>query len=115
MSDSCLFCRILKGEIPSQKVYEDAETLVFRDIGPKAPVHLLAIHREHVDAVHNVPAGKTAMFAKLFETVGTVVKQQNLAASGYRLVINAGQDAGQAVPHIHVHILAGRPMAWPPG
>ncbi len=115
MANDCLFCKIANGDIPADKVYEDDATVVFRDIGPKAPVHLLAIPREHYDAVHHVPAEKTAVIAKLFETVSRVVVQEKLTTKGYRLVINSGEDAGQAVPHIHVHILAGRPLAWPPG
>jgi histidine triad (HIT) family protein len=115
MADNCLFCKIAKGEIPAAKVYEDDATVVFKDIGPKAPVHLLAIPREHFDAVHNVPAAKMALMGRLLETVAKVVKQEQLTAKGYRLVINSGADAGQAVPHIHVHILAGRTLAWPPG
>jgi histidine triad (HIT) family protein len=113
---ACLFCRIVKGEIPAKKVYEDADTLVFADISPQAPVHLLAVPKQHYASIHEIPADKMDILAKLFAAVGAVAAQQELEAKGgYRLVINSGEHAGQAVPHIHVHILSGRPMAWPPG
>ncbi len=113
--ENCLFCKIIKGLIPAQKVYDDEKTLVFRDISPKAPVHLLAIHRDHFAGVHEISPDKMSIMAEIMNSVAAVIKKENLAQQGYRLVVNFGEDAGQAVPHIHVHILAGRPLGWPPG
>jgi histidine triad (HIT) family protein len=111
----CLFCRIMKKEIPASLVYEDDHVIVIRDINPQAPVHLLAIPRQHYAAVHEVGGLHAALFGTLFQAIGSVVKKEGLADTGYRLVVNAGESAGQAVPHIHVHILGGRPLRWPPG
>jgi histidine triad (HIT) family protein len=112
---NCIFCKIISGQIPSSKVYEDGFSLVFKDINPVAPVHLVAIPKVHCEAVHCVPAESPETLGKLFEAAATVVKQQELAELGYRLVINSGERAGQTVPHVHVHILSGRDFTWPPG
>jgi histidine triad (HIT) family protein len=111
----CLFCKIIAGQIPSSKVFEDEHTLIFKDISPKAPTHLLAIPKEHYATVQDIPIAKMGLMIDLFNAVGKIVKQLDLGAKGYRLVINSGEQAGQAVPHLHVHILAGRHLAWPPG
>ena len=114
--NDCLFCRIIAGEIPAEKVYENEGSLAFKDIHPQAPVHLLVIPKVHYAAVHEVPDDQMTIMADLYRTVSAVVREQNLAAKGgYRLVINAGPKAGQAVGHIHVHILSGRKLTWPPG
>jgi histidine triad (HIT) family protein len=112
---NCIFCKIISGDIPSTKVYEDESSLVFKDINPVAPVHLVAIPKAHCEAVHCVPSNSPDAIAKLFATVATVVKQLNLDKLGYRLVVNSGESAGQTVPHVHVHILSGRDLTWPPG
>jgi histidine triad (HIT) family protein len=112
---NCLFCKIIKKEIPAPRVYEDEHAIVIKDINPQAPVHLLALPRKHYSGVHEVKAADEKIFGKLFLAVSKVVEQEQLAANGYRLVINFGEKAGQSVPHIHVHILSGRPMHWPPG
>jgi len=113
---NCLFCKMIRGEIPVKKAYEDEQALVFHDISPKAPVHLLAVPKQHFAGVHDVPAANAALFAGLFSAVGAVVRREKLdETGGYRLVVNSGENAGQAVAHIHVHILSGRTMAWPPG
>lgn len=114
MSD-CLFCKIIAGEIPSDKVYEDENILAFKDISPKAPTHLLVIPKEHYANIHDVPEEKELLMGKLMTAVGKIVLENDLTQSGYRLVVNSGSDAGQLVPHIHVHILSGRSMQWPPG
>jgi histidine triad (HIT) family protein len=111
----CIFCKIVAGQIPCDKVYEDDKTLIFKDINPKAPTHLLAIPREHFATVQEIPLGRMDLMVDLFKSVSAIVKQLDLGADGYRLVINSGEQAGQAVPHLHVHILAGRHLAWPPG
>ncbi len=113
--DSCLFCKIVAGTIPCAKVYENETVLAFRDIDPKAPTHILVIPKEHVESVHDVPAEKANLLAELMMAVSAVVVQENLVEAGYRLVINSGSDGGQAVVHLHVHILAGRSLHWPPG
>jgi histidine triad (HIT) family protein len=115
LDDNCLFCKIIKGAIPAAKVYEDDSVLVFKDISPKAPVHLLAVPKEHFATVQEIPADRADIMGKLFAAVGTVAVKEGFAARGYRMVVNSGEQAGQAVPHIHVHVLAGRPLAWPPG
>lgn len=113
--ENCLFCKIVKGQIPAARVYEDDSVVVIKDINPQAPVHLLAITREHYAGIHEVPLTNKSFFDDLMKAVGEVVKKENLLANGYRLVVNFGENAGQAVDHIHVHILGGRTMHWPPG
>ena len=111
----CLFCKIINKEIPAPRLYEDDHTIVIKDINPQAPVHLLALPRRHYAGVHEVGSADGRIFEQLFKAVRTVVEQEKLADKGYRLVINFGEKAGQSVPHIHVHVLSGRSMQWPPG
>ncbi len=111
----CIFCKIVAEQIPSNKVYEDEHSLVFRDINPVAPTHLVAIPKEHVQTILDVVPQNENLVKNLFAAVTKTVEQQGLTAKGYRVVINAGRDAGQQVPHLHAHILAGRNLAWPPG
>ena len=113
--NDCLFCKIVKNQIPATKVHEDEHTVAFKDIHPQAPTHLLVIPKEHVAAVHEYQAGEFEALTKIFETVAAVVKNNGLDEKGYRLVVNSGEIAGQAVHHLHVHILSGREMHWPPG
>ena len=110
----CLFCKIAAGEIPSTKVYEDDVMLVFKDIDPKAPVHLLAIPKEHISSAAAVTPENSAAVAHIFEKIGAIAEDQGLD-TGLRVVSNVGPDAGQSVPHLHFHILGGRLLAWPPG
>ena len=114
MSD-CLFCKIIRGDIPAAKVYEDDNALVFADINPQAPLHLLAVPKEHYCGVHEVPPNRMEIMQHVFFAVNQAVRHEGIADKGYRLVINSGESSGQAVPHIHVHILSGRNMGWPPG
>jgi histidine triad (HIT) family protein len=111
----CLFCRIARREAPASIVYEDHDTVVIRDINPQAPVHLLAIPKKHYSDLHEVPPSETDFFVKLCEAVSAVLRQEDLIDYGYRLVINSGRRAGQSIFHVHVHILSGRTMHWPPG
>ncbi len=113
--DDCLFCKIIKNQILATKVHEDEHTVAFKDIHPQAPVHILVIPREHVASVHEFPAGKTETVARVFEAVAAIVKKNGLDENGYRLVVNSGEKAGQTVHHLHVHLLSGREMRWPPG
>ncbi len=115
MENSCLFCRIIRNEIPASRVFENDSTLIIKDISPQAPYHYLAIPKEHYSGIHDVPSSKGDLFKNLFASISEFVKEENLDEKSYRLVINYGEKAGQSVAHIHVHILSGRDMKWPPG
>lgn len=112
MSD-CLFCRIIDGEIPSSKVYEDDQCLAFHDIDPQAPTHFLVIPKAHIPSVAGVNEENAAVVAHIFTVIAKVTK--DLGLKSYRVVSNIGEQAGQSVPHLHFHVLAGRDMTWPPG
>lgn len=105
---ACVFCQIVAGDIPSTKVYEDDDILAFRDIEPKAPVHVLIIPKRHIAGADAVRAGDGAVIAHIFETIPQLARQ--LGVTDYRLVTNNGIDAGQTVPHMHFHLLAGAPL-----
>lgn len=108
----CLFCKIVSGEIPAQAVYETDTVLAFPDISPQAPTHILVIPKAHTASA---ATADNAVLGDTFHTATLVAKQAGLEANGYRLVTNIGQDGGQSVGHLHVHVLGGRPMTWPPG
>lgn len=112
MSD-CLFCKIVKGEIPSKKVYEDEQCLAFYDIDPQAPVHFLVIPKTHIASCGAITADNSAIVAHCFEVIAKVTRELNI--TDFRVVSNCGERAGQSVPHLHFHVLAGRDMTWPPG
>ena len=112
MSD-CLFCKIAAGEIPSGKVYEDEVCYAFHDIAPQAPTHFLVIPKAHIGSVSEVTADNSGVVAHIFEVIAKLAKELNLES--YRVVSNIGEQAGQSVPHLHFHVLAGRDMTWPPG
>lgn len=112
MSD-CLFCKIAKGDVPSQKVYEDELCYAFYDIDPQAPVHFLVIPRAHIESCGAVTGDNSAVVAHIFEVISKATKEQGI--SSFRVVSNCGERAGQSVPHLHFHVLAGRDMTWPPG
>jgi histidine triad (HIT) family protein len=111
----CLFCRIVAGEIPSDKVYDDAQVYAFRDINPGAPTHVLIVPKRHMRDVTAPEAADGALLLALLRAANAIAQQEGVAESGYRLVWNVGPDAGQSVWHLHLHLLGGRPMAWPPG
>lgn len=113
--ETCLFCRIVAGEIPSARVYEDAHVIAFRDINPGAPTHTLIIPRAHIRDITAAEANDGSLLLALVQAANTVARQEGVAESGYRLVWNVGSDAGQSVFHLHLHLLGGRAMAWPPG
>ena len=113
MPDQCLFCRIVRKEIPAKIVAETADCVAFRDINPQAPVHVLIIPREHVPSLAQVD--DPTMVGKLTSFASELATREGIAESGYRLVINTNADAGQTVFHLHLHLLGGRHMAWPPG
>ncbi len=111
--DSCLFCKIIKGEIPSSKVYEDSLCYAFNDIAPQAPVHFLVIPKVHMVSVSEVTPHNSAVVAHIFEVIARLTREKGIES--YRVVSNIGEQAGQSVPHLHFHVLAGRDMTWPPG
>ena len=110
----CLFCRIVGGEVPSDRVYEDDDVIAFRDIAPRAPTHVLVVPRRHVADAHALTDEDGPLLAALFAAVRRVADEAGLAR-GYRVVTNIGPESGQTVFHLHLHLLGGRPMSWPPG
>ena len=106
---SCLFCKIIAGEIPSTKVYEDETVLAFRDIAPQAPTHILVIPKVHMAGCNDITADNSAVVAHIFEVIPQIAKAEGLE-KGYRVVSNCGEDAGQPVPHLHFHILGGKTL-----
>ena len=112
MSD-CLFCKIIAGDIPSKKVYEDDYVYAFYDIDPQAPTHFLVIPKEHVASCGEITPENSAGVAKCFEAIGKITKE--LGLTDFRVVSNCGPQAGQTVFHLHFHVLSGRDMTWPPG
>jgi histidine triad (HIT) family protein len=113
MSSDCLFCRIVRREIPATLVREDEHTVAFRDIDPKAPTHVLVIPKEHVASLNE--ASDAAALGRLLLAARDIAQAEGISTSGYRTVINTGADSGQTVHHVHVHVLGGRHMKWPPG
>jgi histidine triad (HIT) family protein len=114
MSD-CLFCKIAARSIPAQIVYENDHAVAFRDLRPVAPTHALVIPKKHIAAIHDAGPEDAQLLGELVLAARTAAEQLGLAEGGYRLVVNQGPDAGQSVFHIHVHVLGGRTMSWPPG
>lgn len=113
MSD-CLFCKIVNGEIPSAKVYEDEYVYAFNDIDPKAPTHILFIPKQHIGSAAEIDDENSFIVSKIFEAISKVAKQSGFE-NGFRIVSNVGESAGQTVHHLHFHVLSGRDMTWPPG
>jgi histidine triad (HIT) family protein len=111
----CLFCNIVEKKIPGDVVYEDEHAVAFRDIRPVAPTHVLVVPRKHIAAIHDLTAEDAATVGNVLVAARKVADQLGLTAAGYRLVINDGDAAGQTVHHIHVHLLGGRNLSWPPG
>jgi histidine triad (HIT) family protein len=111
----CLFCRIAAGKQPADIVYEDSHVIAFRDIMPQAPVHILVIPREHVDGPLALGENESVLAGQLIAAAAQVARQEGLAEDGYRLVLNQGRNGGQSVFHVHLHVLGGRRMKWPPG
>ncbi len=109
--EDCIFCKIVKGEIPSAKVYEDDEILVFKDIEPLTKIHLLLIPKEHFKTVAELDGKRAALLGRALQKIGALAPAWGLE-KGYRLVINQGEEAGQSVPHLHIHILGGEPLRW---
>lgn len=112
--DDCLFCKIIKGEIPSKKVYEDDVCYAFHDIAPTAPVHFLVIPKEHIASCGEITAENSAVVGHIFEVISRLAKEMDMK-DGFRVVSNCGECAGQTVPHLHFHVLSGRTFGWPAG
>jgi histidine triad (HIT) family protein len=110
----CLFCRIIRGEIPAKKVYEDKETFAFEDIDPRAPTHVLIIPKKHVVDLKEAKADDAEIIGKLNLLAAKIARERKIE-NGYRTVFNVGPGAGQSVFHLHLHLLGGRPLSWPPG
>ena len=114
MSD-CLFCKIRDGDIPCNFVYQDDDVLAFNDVNPQAPTHILIIPKRHIATINDLEAGDEAVMGKMFAAAKIIAAQFDLSDDGYRLVVNCNEGAGQTVFHIHMHLLGGRDMKWPPG
>jgi histidine triad (HIT) family protein len=114
MSD-CIFCRIINGEIPSKKIFEDEDVLAFHDVAPQAPVHFLVIPKKHIPNIMELEGDGGALLGGLLNKAQELAAAQGCAEKGARFVINCKSDGGQTVDHLHIHVLGGRPLAWPPG
>ena len=112
--NDCLFCAIIKGDIPSACIYEDEKVFVFKDIAPQAPVHFLAVPKEHIAGPADITEENSGYVAHVYEVIAKLAKELGLE-KGFRVVANCGEDGGQTVGHLHFHVLAGRGLAWPPG
>jgi histidine triad (HIT) family protein len=111
----CIFCRIVKREIPASIVYEDEELLAFSDLTPQAPVHILIVPKRHIATLNDLSNADDALMGALLRRAAAIAADRGIAASGYRTVLNCNADGGQSVFHIHLHLLGGRTMSWPPG
>lgn len=109
--ETCVFCKIVAGEIPASKLYEDDEIVIFKDIAPIAKIHLLAVPKEHYPSLSDLNEARAAVLARALATIGRLAPAFGLR-DGYRLVVNQGESAGQTVPHLHIHILGGEPLKW---
>jgi|SRR3712207_1711432 len=113
--DNCIFCKIISGEIPSQKVYEDDLVISFKDINPEAPTHILIIPKKHISSLNDVTEEDCNIISNIFMVAKKLVKELGIDKEGYRIVSNCGKQGGQTVEHIHFHVLGGRSLNWPPG
>ena len=114
MSD-CLFCKIVAGDIPAELVHDDDRVVAFRDINPQAPTHVLIIPREHIATINDLDAEHEPLIGALYSAAKKIAAAEGLSDDGYRVVMNCNEGAGQSVFHIHLHLLGGRPLHWPPG
>jgi histidine triad (HIT) family protein len=111
----CIFCRIVQKTVPARILHEDALCLAFEDVNPKAPSHTLIIPKKHIESLNSLDEMDDRLVGRLFLVAKKLAQEKGIATSGYRLIINTGAEAGQSVFHLHLHLLGGRPMAWPPG
>jgi histidine triad (HIT) family protein len=112
---SCLFCRIIAGELPASIVYQDDRLVAFNDINPQAPVHVLVVPRRHIASLNELSETDDALVGEMVRRAAAIARERGIAASGYRTVFNCNRDAGQSVFHVHLHVLGGRRLGWPPG
>jgi histidine triad (HIT) family protein len=115
LAGDCLFCRIVRKEIPAKILFENERLLAFEDIQPKAPVHALVIPKDHFASLNDAPDGAEALLGEILLRAREIAREKGIGESGYRIVLNTARDSGQEVLHIHFHILGGRRLAWPPG
>ena len=115
MSEDCLFCKILAGDIPADIVYESESAIAFRDINPQAPTHVLVIPRQHIATINDLDEADRSLVGDLYLAAQQIAAGEGIAESGYRAVMNCNEGAGQSVFHIHLHVLGGRALTWPPG
>lgn len=111
----CLFCKIVAGEIPAEKVFENEAVLAFRDIRPQAPTHVLVIPKEHIASAQEVTDDNALVMGKIHSAIAQIANQEGIATKGYRVISNVGHHGQQTVPHLHYHVLGGRQLGWPPG
>lgn len=111
----CLFCGMINGEIPSELIYDDKEIIAFKDINPQSPNHILIVPRRHINSLSEMEEVDKDLAGRLLFTARKIAQDQGISDKGYRVVINNGQNGGQTVFHLHLHLLGGRPLAWPPG
>lgn len=115
MSDDCLFCRILEGDVPADVVFESDAAIGFRDINPQAPTHVLIIPRRHIPTINDLGAEDRELVGELYLAAQQIASDEGLSERGYRVVMNCNEGAGQSVFHVHLHLLGGRGLGWPPG
>ena len=113
--ENCIFCKIINGDIPSNKIYEDDKVYAFNDINPEAPIHFLVIPKEHIESANAINENNADIVAHIFKVINKLVIELGVAEKGYIIVNNCGEDGGQTVKHLHFHVLAGRSLQWPPG
>ena len=113
--ENCIFCKIISGDIPSKKIYEDDKVYAFYDINPEAPTHFLVIPKEHIESANTLNDENINIISHVFKIINKLVVDLGISEKGYRIVNNCGEDGGQTVKHIHFHVLGGRSLQWPPG
>ena len=113
--ENCIFCKIVNGDIPSNKVYEDDKVYAFHDISPEAPTHFLVIPKDHITSANEINEQNSEIMAHIFVVINKIVRELGINDTGYRIVNNCGKDGGQTVGHMHFHVLGGRNLQWPPG
>ena len=113
--DGCLFCSIAAGDVRAERVFEDDDVIAFRDINPQAPVHVLVVPREHIGSAVELTPAEDSLWARLLHVAQSVAEDAGIDEDGFRIVANVGPNGGQTVAHLHLHVLGGRPMTWPPG
>ena len=113
--NDCLFCKIINGDIPAEKLYEDDEVLAFKDINAQAPFHALVIPKKHIATINDIQTNDAELIGKMYLAAKQIANEAGYADTGYRTVMNCGKSAGQTVFHVHLHVLAGRDLSWPPG